>query len=188
MAQRRWHGTVRGNSGLLTVRQPGGEILHQPVPSHEQLAFGCGSCLARPEALPSPGSGPQKGSCGAHRPGTHLLVERARGGAGGGNNVPLETCTNSSTGCLQVHLCKRLLPAPYLNISVTSPLASATRTGKPMQAGTKYRRAGCKRKQAVRQCWAGYLLRATHPFLGMTGTATAQVHRASQCLGLNLGS
>lgn len=155
---------------------------------HGQLAFGWGSCLERPEALPSPGSCPQKGSCGAHRPGTHLLVERARGGAGGGNSVPLETCTNSSAGCLQVHLCKRPLPAPYLNISVTSPLARATRTGKPMQAGTKYSRAGCKRTQAVRQCWAGHLLSATHPFLGRTGTAAAQVHRASQCLGLNLGS
>lgn len=44
--------------------------------------------------------------------------------------------------------CKRLpLVTSYLNISVTSPLASATRTGKPMQAGTRYRRAGCKRTQ-----------------------------------------
>lgn len=33
----------------------------------------------------------------------------------------------------------------HLNISVSSPLNSATMTGKPTQAGTRYSRAGCGR-------------------------------------------
>lgn len=88
-------------------------------------------------------------------------------------NVPLETCTNSPGRLHQLPAgapvsCKRLPPAPsYLNISVTSPLTSATRTGKPIQAGTRYRRAGCKRTQGGEV---------------MLGRATA-----SQWLGLNLG-
>lgn len=32
----------------------------------------------------------------------------------------------------------------HLNISVTSPFAKATRSGNPMHAGTRYRRAGCQ--------------------------------------------
>lgn len=68
-------------------------------------------------------------------------------------NVPLEMCTNSPSRLHQLPTgapvsCKCLPPAPsYLNISVTSPLANATRTGKPIQAGTRYKRAGCKRTQ-----------------------------------------
>lgn len=46
-------------------------------------------------------------------------------------------------------------PSPadaHLNISVTSPFAKATRSGKPMHAGTRYRRAGCREeKQLVNQ-------------------------------------
>lgn len=48
-----------------------------------------------PKDLPclAPSSG--KVPAGAHKSGSRVLAERARGGAGGGNNVPLETCTNS---------------------------------------------------------------------------------------------
>lgn len=149
VARHRWPGTARGNSGRLTVRQPGGEILHQPVPRQEQLASGCGSCLERPKALPSAGSGPRKGSGGAHRPGTHLLVERARGGAGGGNNVPLATCTNSSTGCLQVHLCKRLpCPLPehlcHLSLRQRHQDGEADAGGDQVQEGRLQEDTGCE--------------------------------------------
>lgn len=103
------------------------------------------------------------------------------------------TALAGSTSCLQVHLCHaNVYPLPpYLNISVTSPLASATRTGKPMQAGTRYRRAGCKKTQGSepmlgRAPAQGYAHHST-PFLCMTGTVIAQVHRESQWLGLNLG-
>lgn len=88
-------------------------------------------------------------------------------------NVPLEMCTNSPSRLHQLPTgapvsCKCLPPAPsYLNISVTSPLANATRTGKPIQAGTRYKRAGCKRTQGGEV---------------MLGRATA-----SQWLGLNPG-
>lgn len=50
----------------------------------------------------------------------------------------VQTALAGSSSCLQVHLCHANVSlAPYLNISVTSPLASATKTGKPMQAGTR---------------------------------------------------
>lgn len=88
----------------------------------------------------------------------------------------VRTALAGSTSCLQVHLCHaNVCPLPpYLNISVTSPLASATRTGKPMQAGTRYRRAGWKKTQGGeamlgRALAQGYAHHST-PFLGMTGS------------------
>lgn len=72
----------------------------------------------------------------------------------------------AACGCTCVMQASAPTPS-YLNISVTSPLASATRTGKPIQAGTRYRRAGCKRTQGGEV---------------MLGRATT-----SQWLGLNPG-
>lgn len=121
----------------------GGRELQQPVPSEDPEVIWMWG-------LHSPGSQP-------HRPGTHVLAERTRGGAGGRNNVPLETCISSPGRLCELPAgapvpCRCPPPAlPYLNISVTSPLASATRTGKPMQAGTRYRRAGCERTRATDQ-------------------------------------
>lgn len=135
-----------GNPGLLTVGQPGGK-LSQPVPSQDPAGIWMWG-------LPSPGSRPEERCRWRHRPGTHMLAERTRGGLVAGTMFPwrrVQAVPAGPTSCLQVHLgqCGRPPPAlPYLNISVTSPLASATRTGKPMQAGTRYRRAGYERIEA----------------------------------------
>lgn len=71
-----------GNPGLLTV----GQLAEKSYTSQSllktswPLAVGC---LESPKAWPSPG------------PLRFSAVGRERDGAGGGNNVPLETCTNS---------------------------------------------------------------------------------------------
>lgn len=109
-----------GNPGFLTVGQPAEKSYTSQslLKISWPLAVGC---LESPKALPSPG------------PLRFSAVERERDGAG-----RVQTALAGSSSCLQVHLCHANVSlAPYLNISVTSPLASATRTGKPMQAGTR---------------------------------------------------
>ena len=84
---------------------------------------------------------PRESPTGNHRPGTN----HQQRGTGAGN-TPLEPMLLGSGRLRAGQVCEGWpsvcsIP-PYLNISATSPLASATRTGKPMQAGTRYRRAG----------------------------------------------
>lgn len=61
-------------------------------------------------------------------------------------------------------------PSPaeaHLNISVTSPFAKATRSGNPMQAGTRYSSAGCgEEKQLLNQT-------TNHPLGGVQGELMA---------------
>lgn len=157
-------------------RAAGGEILPQPVPSQHQLASSCGGCLESPKALPSPSS--PRFTAGERGEGWGWWwAQRSPG------DVHQQPWQAPPAACRCTCAMQMSAPAPYLNISVTSPLASATRTGKPMQAGTRYRRAGWKKTQggeAVlgRALAQGYAHPST-PFLGMTGAVAAQVHRAS---------
>lgn len=43
-----------------------------------QLASGVGAASKAPRPFPPLATGPQKGSAGAHGPGTHVLMQRAR--------------------------------------------------------------------------------------------------------------
>lgn len=151
-----------------------------------------GGCLEGPRPRPPRLLAQAKASTGIPRPHAQVLADTVRGGAGGGNNGPLEMCTPLATRrCtwVPVNVCPT---QPYLNISVTSPLASATRTGKPIQAGTRYRRAGCEERG-----WSGSAARtpaqghAQHPdpLLGLTvgQLVLAQVGRANQWLDRNPG-
>ena len=153
-----------------------------------QLASGVGAALKAPRPFPPLATGPRKGSAGAHR---HPRAD-TKGKAGGVNSVPPEARTHSPHRLRQLPavLGRPLLPAPsYLNISVTSPLASATRTGKPIHAGTRYRRAGCERTKAGEAMLgrAPTQGRAHHPN-SLLGVTEGQVHEASQWLCLHWGS
>ena len=154
-----------------------------------QLASGVGAALKAPRPFPPLATGPQR-VCWCPWA-WHPCVD-AKGKAGGVKSVPLQACTHSPHRLRQqpAVLGRPLLPAPsYLNISVTSPLASATRTGKPIHAGTRYRRAGCERTKAGEAMLgrAPTRGRAHHPN-SLLGVTQGQVHEASQCLGLHWGS
>lgn len=186
-----WQQGRDGNPGLLTVGQPGVGRLHQPVPSHDSAGIWCGGCLESPKAVPTPGYyWPTEGFCWC--PWAWHPCADAKGKAAGANSVPPEACTHSPHRLRQqpAVLGRPPLPAPsYLNISVTSPLASATRTGKPIHAGTRYRRAGCERTKAGEAMLgrAPAQGRAHHPN-SLLGVTQRQVQEASQCLGLHWGS
>lgn len=114
------------------------------------------SCLERPGALAPLAPGPEKGSCWCPQ-----VMHPHAGGKGEGRGrwweqCSLDTCENSPGRLRRLPAgepgpCEGLPRPAHLNISVTSPLTRATRTGKPMQAGTRYRRAGCKRTQAGKE-------------------------------------
>lgn len=155
-----WWQNQAGNPGLLTVGQPGaGENYTSQSLLKTQQASGCGGCpplapgpadrfpLVLQARHPRAGTKDERWGWWRERCSPGDVYKQPR-------QAPLVAC-----GCT----CAMRISAPvpsYLNISVTSPLASATRTGKPMQAGTRYRRAGCERTELVVNCWSLHLLRA----------------------------
>lgn len=72
-------------------------------------------------------------------------------------NLALQLCLGMGTSArfMRSSATGKTAPSPadaHLNISVTSPFAKATRSGNPMHAGTRYRRAGCwDEKQLLNQ-------------------------------------
>lgn len=69
-------------------------------------------------------------------------------------NPSLQLCPGVGTSAhfMRSSAAGKTAPSPadaHLNISVTSPFAKATRSGNPMHAGTRYRRAGCQEEKQL---------------------------------------